>query len=380
MINLFNKLTHLLNFQLNKELKEIYTSVAFRAFAFGLVGIFIPVYLYKLGYSLNSIFLFYISYYISYIIFSLISSWLVKHMGVKHMMFLSIPPVLVFFVLLTMLGDWHTPVSLLGFVLGISSSTYWIGYHLEFTKFSDAKNRGQQIGLRNIFASLFTIFAPAIGGVVIAFGGFIALFIAVLIIFVASIIPLFMSKDIFPKKVIKFSRIFKKRNFRKDILPNAVGSILSVAYSDIWPLIIFLSFASEYETLGMLFSVAMLLGLIFTYVAGKLDDKKSVVTIFRLGGMVNAFVWIGRIFISGITSLFFIESLAGVTKPFWVVPLEHYFYERASKSKNLFEYVIFREIVGCVGAILFYLLLMILGNLFYTPLISALGWVLLLFV
>jgi len=380
MINLFNKLNHLLNFKLNKELKEIYTSVAFRAFAFGLVGIFIPVYLYKLGYSINSILLFYIFYYISYIIFSLVVGKLVRRFGAKHMMFFSIPPVLVFFVLLTMLGEWRTPIYLVGFILGISSSFYWIGYHLEFAKFSDAKNRGKQVSIRNIFASVITIFAPAIGGVVIAMGGFIALFISVLLIFTISTIPLFLTRDIFPKKIIRYNKIFVGRSFRKDILPNAVGSMLGVAYADIWPLIIFLSFASEYQTLGVLFSASMFLGLIFTYIAGKLDDKKDVITILRLGGLVNAFVWIGRIFISGITSLFFIESLAGVTKPFWFVPLEHYFYERASKSKSVFEYVIFREIVGSLGAILFYLILMILGNIFFTPLLAALGAVALLFV
>jgi MFS family permease len=268
----------------------------------------------------------------------------------------------------------------LGLILGISSSFYWIGYHLEFAKFSDPRYRGREVGLANIVGSVLSIFAPAIGGLLIVAGGFVALFIVVLLVFILSIIPLFMSADIFPKKNIMFFKVFRKRSIRYDILPYIAEGVLGVAYADVWPLIVFLFFSTEYETLGILFTASFALSLIFTYIAGKLGDDGNVVKILKLGGVVNSVVWVGRMFINGVTSLFFVESFGGVTKPFWIVPVGHYFYERALKSKNLLEYILFKEFIVCVGAILFFVLLILFQDILVAPVISAIAGLLFLFV
>jgi hypothetical protein len=45
------------------ELSELYTSMLIRSLATSLIGLFVPIYLYKLGYSVRSIFLFFIIFF-----------------------------------------------------------------------------------------------------------------------------------------------------------------------------------------------------------------------------------------------------------------------------------------------------------------------------
>ena len=45
------------------ELSELYACMLLRSLATGLIGLFVPVYLYKNGYSLQSIFVFYIIFF-----------------------------------------------------------------------------------------------------------------------------------------------------------------------------------------------------------------------------------------------------------------------------------------------------------------------------
>jgi len=50
---------HFLHFLHNRELNELYASIALRSFALSMIGIFIPIYLLQEGYSLASVLIFF---------------------------------------------------------------------------------------------------------------------------------------------------------------------------------------------------------------------------------------------------------------------------------------------------------------------------------
>jgi len=47
-----------LHFLKNRELNELYATMAIKSFSISLIGIFIPIYLLNLGYTLQSVFSF----------------------------------------------------------------------------------------------------------------------------------------------------------------------------------------------------------------------------------------------------------------------------------------------------------------------------------
>src|SRR5688500_12583149 len=71
------------------ELSELYTSMMFRSLAISLVGIFVPVYLYQLGYSISAIFAFNCFFFISRLFWDVGASFIVARIGPKHGMITS---------------------------------------------------------------------------------------------------------------------------------------------------------------------------------------------------------------------------------------------------------------------------------------------------
>src|SRR4051812_29274710 len=71
------------------ELSEIYISMMFRALALSVVGIFVPIYLYKLGYGLTSILLFYGTFSFMRMLCDVLAGYTVARIGPKHTMLMS---------------------------------------------------------------------------------------------------------------------------------------------------------------------------------------------------------------------------------------------------------------------------------------------------
>ena len=92
---------HYARFLLSKELNALYVSIVLRSLAFSMVGIFVPLYLYKeLGYGLNYVVYFYLIYSACFGIFSLPSSWLVDRLNFKYISLISSPLYILYFILL----------------------------------------------------------------------------------------------------------------------------------------------------------------------------------------------------------------------------------------------------------------------------------------
>ena len=73
------------------ELNEIYIFNSLRALAFSFITIFIPIYLLDLGFTIQSIFLYYISFYLMEALFESASVRLIRIFGPKHVIAISVP-------------------------------------------------------------------------------------------------------------------------------------------------------------------------------------------------------------------------------------------------------------------------------------------------
>ena len=74
----------------NKELGELYASVAIRFFALAMIGVFTPIYLIKLGYSLPAVAGFFglVAVFHGGSVF--LAGWLSSKYGLKHTILISI--------------------------------------------------------------------------------------------------------------------------------------------------------------------------------------------------------------------------------------------------------------------------------------------------
>jgi MFS family permease len=209
------------------ELAEVYTSMTLRSFGFGVIGIFVPIYLYKNGISLEAIFLFYGAFFILRVPMSVVTAYIVGRIGPKHTIAVSTVFVVAFFGMLLTYDTYTWPLWTLAFVFSMANTLFFIGYNVDFSKIKHAKHGGKELGWLYIFERAGAALGPLVGGLL---AGFTEPEIAIafaMTVLVASLVPLFMTNE--PVKVHqKIS--FKKFKLQPNVRDFVALSVFNLSY------------------------------------------------------------------------------------------------------------------------------------------------------
>lgn len=352
---------HFFYFLKNRELSELYASIAIRAFAFALAGIFIPVYLYQMGYSFTSIFLFYGILGIITSLLSVASVKIFSRVGLKHCMLISMPFLLVFFILLYTIETNMWPLPVLSLFYGISAPLFWVPYHIDFSRSSSKKKRGQEVGYSKIIAATFAALGPLIGGVILFFLGFKFLFILVAVLLMGSIIPLFLSKEIHQPFDFSLKEFFKGQKFTDVVGFLTHGAEMRLGWV-VWPLFIFVFILGEkYVSLGIVSSLALFSSVIFIFFAGKISDKIGNKPVLKVGVVANAIVWMVKSFIVTPFQVIITDIFYGASQATMHVPFDTEVYDKARK-RNVTGIILQREFYLHLGAALMFFILILFAD------------------
>ncbi len=350
--------TGIFHFLKNRELNELYMSIAIRAFAVSLIGVFIPIYFYQQGYSFFSIFLFYAIWSLTHLLFSLPAAKISSKLGLKRSMLLSIPFLILFFFFIYTLENFNWPLPLLSISIGLSTSLFWLSYHIDFAKFSSKKNRGRQVGFSKIIIAIFSVLGPVAGGIILTLIGFEILFIIVSVLLIGSVIPLFFSREIHEPSSFSLKGFFRGQKI-KDILSYIGFGIEGKMGAVVWPLFIFIFILSEkYISLGLVSSLTLGVALISIIFVGKFSDIYRR-KILKMGSVFNAAIWVVKSFIVTPIQVFITDAFYGVSKVTMDVPFDAINYDKAKEEQRV-KIILQREMYIHVGIILLFLVLMFL--------------------
>lgn len=344
----------------NRELNEIYTSVSIKSFALSMISVFIPIYLLKLNYSLTSVFLFYVIINLTHALFIIPAAKISSRFGFKHSILFSIPLLITFFLLFFTLNLYGWPLYLLAVIFGLSNSLFWIGYHVDFSKFSKKKYRGEEIGLARILTSTFSMIGPLIGGIILAFISFKFLFIIVSSLLFVSVIPLFYSRDLHNPVNFSVKQIFTDQKFKDYFSFLAHGVETGMAFT-VWPIFIFFSILNNFTSLGFIVSISSISSVIFIFMIGKFSNKKGRF-VLRIGAFFNAVIWGIKTFAKTFMHVFILDFFHGMTRTAISVPFDALSYDKANKS-NIVEFIIFREIIIQTGRVILFVSMMFIADL-----------------
>ena len=334
-------------------------------FAVASVALFEPIYLYTLGYSLQIILLFYIEVYIVYFIILPVGAKYANRFGFEHSMTLSTIFLVGYYLSLYAIGSSPIFLVIAPLFFAINKSLYWTGYHADFAKYSDGKERGKQVAEMDAIDSLVYIVGPLVGGAILAIWNFNILFIIAAILIMCSSIPLLTTKEKF--KIQKFDyqesyqRLFSKKNRRKLFAYIGFGEELVVMV--IWPIFIYVV-VTNFFSVGMVVALATFTTTIIALYIGKLADKKSKRGIVRFGAISSTFIWLIRIIATAGWHVFIIDSFSRITKRTIAVPLMAMTYDRAQKH-NVMKSIVNFELALVVGKLLAAMVIFIL--LFFFP-------------
>lgn len=282
------------------EISELYTARTIRIIGLNLGAGFASIYLFKIGYSLDFIMLFWVIYLLYRMIIVIPSVHLVAYYGPKHGIYVSnllYVPAMIFLAILPQADI----VSIIGWGLfaGFSMTLYNLCYLVDFSKVKDINHSGKEIGYMHILEKIALALSPILGGLIaLLFSPEIVMWVAAAAILAASL-PLMSSSE--PTKThqkIEYKGFPWSRLKRTLIAEFGVGyDIFSI--STIWGLhlaaTIFASTGNAvYISIGALSGATVIVGLVSAKLFGKLIDSNKGGELLRYSVIINALTHLSR--------------------------------------------------------------------------------------
>lgn len=339
------RIVHLHNHFKEKELGYLYISKVLSTFGAALISVFIPIYLFQLGYKIHSIILFYFLISLYFVIFSQTGARIVSKIGAKHSMILSIPFTIVYYISLNYVDKFQFMFFLIPLFGALNLIFYWYGYHSLFFNNSNRKKRGREISIIYILTFTSVAVAPFIGGF-FAEEAFYLLFIAGSFTVLMSAIPLLMTKDNNIPQRFTFKDLccdFISKKEKKDIVSFSGYAIESSLQVIIWPIFL-ITILGTYLKTGSLVSITIFTSLLSFYVAGRLSDKYDKIKLIKTMSILHAIGWITRIFATTSAKIFFIDTYKRSMERASYITWESQIYKLMDK-RDYFRFLVFEHLI-----------------------------------
>lgn len=353
--------------RLSYQVRELYLSVSIVDFAVAMVAIFEPIYLYRQGFSIEKILLFYLAVYIGYLAFVPLGAKFARRFGYERAILVGSPFLAAYYLALFLIpqNPWFAAAAVAAFV--VQKTFYWPGYLADFAHFGRGSERGREVSNILMIAMVVSIAGPVAGGLLLSQWGFAALFAVATALIIASNVPLLATPERFRPVPFSyfgsFRRLFYPENHRNFFGFLGFGEELIAMV--IWPVFIY-TIVSDFLELGSIVAAATLVTTAALLFVGRMvdGDKQNRRPILKIGAVFSSGVWLLRVIVSGAFGVFLTDALGRTAKNAVVVPLMADTYDHANET-SIMKTVIFFEMSLIVGKIL--AILVSLAALWFYP-------------
>ena len=370
--------------KLSSALDFLYANRILQDLAGGLLGIFLPILLYKaFDSSLYKTGVFYLIGWAIWFFVAPLGAKVMSRIGMKRSLIIS---VLVGWSWYFLANKFLQDSSLVWLGLMIVAITvermfYWIPYHTDFAKFTNKKMRGRQMTFLYSLSALLHIFLPFISGEILTYYGFGILFSAALVVYLLSVIPLFFIPDIRETYSFSYLQTYRelfRRIHRRLLFSYGADGMQNVVGMVVWPLFIWLLLDKNYQAVGLISSFIIFANVILTLLMGDFVDKLDKRRLLRWGSVFNSLGWIFKMFVGTGFQVFIASTYHGFANIVMRTPYEVMMYEKAADSGHYIdEYTVLRELSLTLGRVLMvgvlFLVFFLTGSLVYPFLVAALA-------
>ncbi|MFH1822809.1 MAG: MFS transporter [Patescibacteria group bacterium] len=386
-------MAHYFKGRISQGFVALYSGRTVLRVAAGLVGLFLPIFLYEL-FNLRIQYVIYY-YLIGHLLYGLTVAWGCKYLnkiGLRRSLRISIIWGSLYYVIFYFLGRSvgvgefmanQKIIILICFsivVITLDRLMYWVPLHTDLAKFTNKKNRAKQLSLIESTAIFLQAVMPLVAGWILIRYNYNVLFLIAIFIYLSSLIP-FMT---LPRTKERFSWTYrqtwreffsKKRRslifaYMGDGAENVVGII-------IWPIFIWELLLGNYFQVGALTSLIVGVTIILQLLLGKYADMSSKTKMIKIGSILYAFGWIFKIFIFTAFQIFIVSTYHNLTKIFARTPFDALSYEiAADQGHYVDEYTVIHEMAIQFGKVLMLILILTLTlffNIQWTFILAALA-------
>lgn len=351
-----------------REIGALSITLALQYFAGGLASVFVPILFWRSGFTISIILFFYFLNSVYFILFTFLFLPLIEKLSDKMMMFLSVPPLVLYFLGLRFVAEMPALFYALPLLLAMSTILFNIGYNLAFSKSSEDGHLGREIGARDAITSFVQFSAPLVGGILIFSIGFLNTFFIVATILVFSVFPLFA----FPHRQLEAD------GKRVDILKylghpslqffnlSGIGYAMEVVVGGIlWPLFVYLA-VGNILNLGGVVSAGLFAAAIVTLFIGFLADAGRRRVILAWSAGMYSFVYLMRVFITAPTLVVASHVVGGVAYAALMVAWASEFYRITRAVKDSGAFILSQQVLFQFARAAFLLVLMLFASMLST--------------
>lgn len=327
---------------------EIYLTQVIYGVGIALIGVFIPIYLLTLGFTIKQALLYLIVDRLMMALLSPLAADLSFRIGLKKTTLVRIPFMVASFLTLYALPSGNVHFLVPAVLAGIAEVLYWVPMNTLFMRHSHQKTRGSEVGLYQALRSVFKIAAPAIGGVIAVSLGFPVLVLIALAMISLSTIPLFVWPEEKTTSEFRWKDMWDMRHH------SFIGGILIDGFSFVpsaylFPLLIYFTLGQT-ESVGYIVSIGTLAFAISGFVFGKKLDKVDRMKYFRIAALLFALTIFVRPFIGTFAAFALIIIAGAIANGVFATSHDTLLFDAARKLKDKAdEFIVVREMFLNVG-------------------------------
>lgn len=309
-------------------MRPFYLNGMLRSLVFALVGIFTPIFLYKLGidlwgemkYGILIVAGYYIVTRLITLLFVVPISWIIERIGFRKSIAISLLILAGNLGSLLFAGEYPWLVIVSAITGGLNIPFYWVARSSAISQDSDPKKVGSQMGMMTTVEQITTLLGPLVAGLMIEKWGFGVLYASALVILLISFIPLIHMPPHRHRNGASWRGFFLwMHNKRYTHIGVGVGAraVDDYSISILWPLSIFVMGIKTGMMGGIFTSVAavslvtrMLSGKVFDRLRAKHDWSDEIV--FSLSAVFNSIAWIVRLFVRSVGTILMLDMTGAV--------------------------------------------------------------------
>lgn len=335
------------------ELSELYTSTMLRSIGISVVGVFVPIYLYKLDYSIIEISLFMAGVFLSRVVFDIIAGFIIARIGPKHSILLSnILQIIVLALILTLAGSSRVPLWIISVLWGASLSIFFIAYHVDFSKIMHKDHGGKELGYMTILERVGAALGPVIGGMIATFAGPEYTIMAAIIFFMGATLPLFMTQE--PTRLhqkLHFSALPIRKLWKDGLSYFSLGMDASLS-TTVWPLFAAITIltVNTYASVGIVTSFGIMAAIFSAHFIGTVVDRNKGKLLYTWATISNGILHFIRPFTGAFGGVLLVNIANETLSSGYRMPYYKGMYARADDLPGLrIVYIVFMEVVMDFG-------------------------------
>ncbi len=334
---------------IDMNIKRYNIFILISTFARNIIEVLSSVILYKMGYTLKEIFIFYFTFYLSGIVVSFTTINLTKKIKIKYLLIISSIIFSISFYYISVMDKIFINLIIFSFLYSIGTFSYHsLRHYLGISSLDN--NKKNDIGNIVIYMNIALIISSLVSGYLNSMLSNIIISIILIVLSLISIIPLLRLNLDKKNNIIKYDKIDKNRIL---FFIFEQGKVLFLLFE---PLYIYLYVMDNIKYVGITSSLTLISSLIFIYFfVRKIDDRKC----FKYLNIILCLILFFKINISNKYLMLFIVFLEGLgIKMYEVVSMENMY--NISHSTNIKGYLIITESIFClVRAILSFIFIYI---------------------